>query len=68
MIGTANQASRLGKLEAPQRPGARPGGVLVMPPIETDTDAWSERAMESQAALANATRAGIDSPARVGVR
>ncbi len=68
MIGTAAQQTRLTKLEQPGKPGARPGGVLVMPPIETDTDAWSQRAMESQLALANATRAGIDSPARLGVR
>ncbi len=43
-------------------------GALVLPPIETDHDAWEREAMASQAALVEATRAGIDSPARVGVR
>lgn len=65
MIGTANQASRLGKLEAPQRPGARPGGVLVLPPIEANSCVWSGRAIASQTALANATREGIDKSANV---
>ena len=40
-------------------------GALVLPPIEPDHDAWEREAMASQAALVEATRAGLDRPAQV---
>jgi len=58
MHGTAAQATRLRKLEAPGRPGMRPGGVLVMPHV-LPVDAWERLALPQQQALATATRAGV---------
>lgn len=58
MRGTAGQSKRLDKLEKPGKPGANPGGVLVMPPI-LPLDEWEALAIPQQQALANATRAGV---------
>jgi hypothetical protein len=63
MIGTASQATRIGKLEDPSKPGTRPGGVLVMPPV-LDCEGWESIAIPQQAALAVATRGGIDGEPR----
>jgi hypothetical protein len=58
MLGTAAQAMRLGKLEAPSRSTTRPGGALVVPPI-LPLDAWERLAVAAQGQLANKTREGV---------
>lgn len=58
MLGTAAQASRLGKLEAPSRSTTLPGGALVVPPI-LPLDVWEKLAVSSQEQLASKTREGV---------
>ena len=58
MLGTAAQATRLGKLEAPSRSTTRPGGALVVPPM-LPLDVWERLAVASQGQLANKTREGV---------
>lgn len=57
----AAQRKRMAALATPRSnlPGSRPG-VILMPPIETDHDVWSKRAMASQNELARLTRQGVD--------
>jgi hypothetical protein len=51
--------TRLGKLAQPNKTTTRPGGLLVVPPIEMDFDKWERDAMASQEKLANQTREGV---------
>lgn len=58
---------RLDALAAGPDAADRSGGVLMMPPIEYDLDAWQAKAMGKQEALAHATRAGIDDDPKVSI-
>ena len=58
MLGTAAQATRLGKLEAPSRSTTRPGGAVVVPPI-LPLGVWEKLAVAAQEQLANKTREGV---------
>ena len=59
----AAQRKRMVALAIPlsSLPGSR-AGVILMPPIEADHDAWSERAIASQNQLARLTRQGVEVP------
>lgn len=58
---TAAQQRRLNEgITRRALPVHQQGGVLLIPPIEYDLDAWEAEAMASQQALAEATREGID--------
>lgn len=58
-------AANLRKLDAVEAllldvDGGQRGGVLCVPPIEYDLDAWERRAIASQAKLVQETHADID--------
>jgi hypothetical protein len=59
---SASSLRRLNQVEAQlfTDDGQSRGGVLLVPAIEHDLDAWERRAIDSQQRLVSETQAGID--------